>query len=107
MHGFINYETWVDLRDISINKIKIHDLHDYALVFLNGKYFTTLDRHKGEDHFDLNYLFHGRHIHLELLVGAYGRINFGPNLFDRKGITDHVTIRGNIVTNWTMTGYPL
>ena len=44
---------------------------------------------------------------LELLVEGMGRVNFGPSLIDRKGITDRVTLGGMTLMNWEVTGLPM
>jgi beta-galactosidase len=40
-------------------------------------------------------------------VEAMGRINFGKNLIDRKGITDSVTFNGTTLTNWKVYNLPM
>lgn len=41
------------------------------------------------------------------MVENQGRICFGPELADRKGILGNVTLGGQVLTGWTMTGLPL
>src|SRR5512136_996876 len=36
-----------------------------------------------------------------------GRINFGQNLIDRKGITDRVTLNGMTLMNWKIYRLPM
>jgi beta-galactosidase len=44
---------------------------------------------------------------LEILAEAMGRINYGKNLIDRKGITDSVTLDGTTLLNWKVYNLPM
>jgi len=44
---------------------------------------------------------------LQIFVENQGRICYGPNMKDFKGIVSNVTIAGKVITNWTMIGLPL
>ena len=70
--------------------LNVLDAHDYAQVFLNGKYIGKLDRRNGEKELKLPACAKGTQ--LDILVEAMGRINFGRAIKDFKGITDKVTI---------------
>lgn len=70
--------------------LTVRDAHDYAQVFLDGKYIGKLDRRNGEKELTLPALKKGQT--LDILVEAMGRINFGRAIKDFKGITDKVTI---------------
>ena len=70
--------------------LTINDPHDYAQVFLDGKYSGKLDRRLGEKALQLPQLKEGQR--LDILVEAMGRINFGRAIKDFKGITGNVTI---------------
>ena len=85
------------------------DAHDYAQVFIDGKYIGKVDRVKNEKTLTLPAIKQGQE--LQILVEGMGRINFGRAIKDFKGITKEVTISaeidGNEVTynlkNWTIT----
>ncbi len=70
--------------------LTVRDAHDYAQVFLDGKYIGKLDRRNGERQLTLPELKEGQT--LDILVEAMGRINFGRAIKDFKGITDKVTL---------------
>lgn len=70
--------------------LTITEPHDYARVFLNGKYIGSLDRRNGEKCLTLPASAKGAQ--LDILVEALGRINFGRAIKDYKGITHSVTI---------------
>ncbi len=70
--------------------LSVRDAHDYAQIFVNGKYVGTLDRRNGEKELMLPACAEGDT--LDILVEAMGRINFGRAIKDFKGITDRVTV---------------
>ena len=44
---------------------------------------------------------------LTIVVENQGRICFGADLADRKGILGNVSLGGKVLTGWKMTGLPL
>ncbi|MGL5318598.1 MAG: beta galactosidase jelly roll domain-containing protein, partial [Bacteroidales bacterium] len=70
--------------------LTVNDPHDFAQVFVDGKYIGKLDRRNGEKELILPPCKKGAQ--LDILVEAMGRINFGRAIKDFKGITDKVTI---------------
>ncbi len=87
--------------------MQVHDLHDYATVFLNGKKIGTLDRFKGIDTITISGV-EGKDVTLEILVAAYGRNNYGDRMLsDKKGITDYVSFEPFTQMNWEMFSLPM
>lgn len=70
--------------------LTVNDVHDYAQVYVDGKYIGKLDRRIGEKELMLPACKKGAV--LDILVEAMGRINFGRAIKDFKGITDKVTV---------------
>ncbi len=70
--------------------LTVSDPHDYAQVFVDGKFVGKLDRRNGEKELRLPEC--GKGAVLDILVEAMGRINFGRAIKDFKGITDKVTL---------------
>jgi Beta-galactosidase len=103
-YGFILYRTV--LPDYKKGKLTVTDIHDYATVFLNGEYAGTLDRRAGINSLDLPES-KVQNPQLEILVEGMGRINYGKNIIDRKGITEKVTIDGNTILNWKIYNLPM
>lgn len=103
-YGFMLYKT--KLIGHKSGKLTITDLHDYATVFLNGKYIGKLDRRLGERTIDLPKSDVKDPV-LEIFVEGMGRINFAQYLIDRKGITDRVTLNGMTLMNWEVYGLPM
>jgi len=103
-YGFILYNT--ELTDHKNGKLTITGLHDYATIFLNGIYIGNLDRRVGIYTIDLP-LTNVESPILEILVEGMGRINYGKNLIDRKGITDSATLNGIALMNWKVYKLPM
>lgn len=99
--GFVLYSATFDgpLSD----KLFVQDLADRALVFVDGAYKGVLQRSAT---LQLS-ISAGPGAHkLDLLVENMGRINFGPWLADRKGITEGVRIGSQFLYHWTMRALP-
>lgn len=103
-YGFMLYKT--KLIGHKSGRLTITDLHDYATVFLNGKYIGKLDRRLGERTIDIPKSDVKDPV-LEIFVEGMGRINFAQYLIDRKGITDRVTLNGMTLMNWEVYGLPM
>lgn len=103
-HGFILYTT--ELIGHKKGKLTVTDIHDYATVFLDGEYVGRLDRREGINSIDLPAGKTANPL-LEILVEAMGRINYGPALLDRKGITERVTLNNMTLMNWKIYKLPM
>lgn len=103
-YGFILYKT--ELTGHKQGKLKVIDIHDYATVFLNGKYIGKLDRRAGIDTVEIPATDIEFPV-LEILAEAMGRIDYGQNLIDRKGITDSITLNGMTLMNWKIYNLPM
>ncbi|PKL81656.1 MAG: beta-galactosidase [Ignavibacteriae bacterium HGW-Ignavibacteriae-3] len=101
--GFILYRT--KLIGHKSGKLLITNLHDYALIFLNGIYVEKLDRREAENIIALPKSDVKDPV-LEIFVEAMGRINFAQQLIDRKGITERVTLNGMTLMNWEVFNMP-
>ncbi|WP_100073933.1 glycoside hydrolase family 35 protein [Chryseobacterium camelliae] len=100
-YGFVLYRTTLNKDGL----LKIRELRDYALVYVNGKYITTLDRRLKQDSVALSGIPSGAI--LDLWVENNGRINYGPYLADnRHGITESVSVDGQEVSGWNMYRFP-
>ena len=89
------------LPEIPAQSVLTADFHDFAQVFINGKYIGKIDRVKNEKSLTLPPVKKGDE--LEILVEAMGRINFGRAIKDFKGIVGDVTIMAevdNMETTW-------
>ena len=94
------------LPDITEPSVLTGDFHDFAQVFINGKYIGKIDRVKNEKSLTLPPVKKGDE--LEILVEAMGRINFGRAIKDFKGIVGDVTISSaidQIEVTWKPQGW--
>jgi len=102
-YGFVLYRT-----QLVSNKpayLKINELRDYALIFLNGKRYGIVDRRLYQDSLLLD-IPNGNY-QLDILVENLGRVNFGPALLkNKKGITESVTFNNVELTDWQMFKLP-
>jgi len=104
--GLILYRT--KLVGHKGGKLTIWEPHDYALVFLDGKFIDTVFRDGGKWTVDLPREGHSTADPvLEILVEGMGHINFAQFMIDRKGITDRVTLNGMTLMNWEIFPLPM
>lgn len=103
-YGFMLYRT--RLTGHKSGKLTVSEIHDYATVFVDGKYIGTLDRRLGINSINLPPAGTEYPL-LEIFTEAMGRINFAHQMIDRKGITDRVTLNGMTLMNWEIFGFPM
>jgi beta-galactosidase len=102
-YGFVLYRTIVDGGRQGI--LKIDQLRDYGILFINGKRVGNLDRRL--DHDSLNIIMPKGQVRLDILVENLGRVNFGSYLsHNHKGITNRVLFNGKELTGWQMYRFP-
>lgn len=102
--GMILYRT--RLIGHKSGDLTITEPHDYALVYLDGKFVDTVFRDGGHWTVKLPETKSKEPV-LEILVENMGHINFAQYLIDRKGITDRVTLNGMTLMNWETFNLPL
>ncbi|MFA6448590.1 MAG: beta-galactosidase family protein [bacterium] len=102
--GYVLYRTKLIGR--KSGKLTIHDLHDYGYVYLDGKLIGELDRQKNENSINIP-ASENKSPTLDILVEALGRVNSGPLMIDRKGITDFVELEGMTLMNWQVFCLPM
>jgi beta-galactosidase len=102
-YGYVLYRT--NLQDAKSGVLKLKDLRDYALVFVNGKRVGVLDRRLRQD--SLNILLPKGKVVLDILVENLGRINFGPYLLkNKKGITEKALLNNTELKGWQIFSLP-
>jgi beta-galactosidase len=105
-HGCILYRTRLPAGGPGM--LRLTELHDYGLVFLDGKKLATLDRRRNQNTVQLP----GRTAagQLDLLIDTFGHVNYGGYLHDRKGITEKVELvsggQTNELTGWEVFNLP-
>ena len=84
--------------------LTITEPHDYAMVFVDGKFVDTIYRDGGKWSIKIPESS-SKTPTLDILVEGMGHINFAQYMIDRKGITDRVTLNGMTLMDWQV--YPL
>jgi beta-galactosidase len=102
-YGFILYSTTVSGPRLNM-KLHLQDVHDRALVFVDGSYLGTVERW---DPKPLELDIPTGSVKLDILVENMGRINYGSKLRDSKGITEGIRLNGQFLFDWTISPLPL
>lgn len=103
-YGFILYRTQVSgPREDA--RITVKGLHDRALVFMDDEEIGILERETSKNSLTIEVPPQGTT--LEFLVENMGRVNYGPELVDRKGITGGVLLGQQWLFNWEIYPLPL
>lgn len=106
--GSILYRTKLPKSETQ-QKLKITQIHDWAQVFINGKYIGVLNRLQGDSIITIPATEEGAQ--LDILVEAMGRQNFGKGIYDWKGITEKVELiseKNSIeLKNWEVFNFPV
>ena len=79
-------------------------IHDIGYVYLDGKRIAFTDRRNSSYKFKVP--ARTQPARLDLFVEAMGRVNFGPEVHDRKGINGKVTFAGKELKNWKVYNLP-
>ncbi len=103
-YGYIVYRTTV--HDPVRGELVIHDVRDYAQVYINGTLAATLDRRLGQDSVPLTIATPDAR--LDIVMENGGRVNFTKVLrAERKGIEHSVTLAGAPLTGWDIFPLPM
>lgn len=104
-YGFVLYRTQVSgPREAA--ELTVDGLGDRAQVFLDGRPVGVLDR-TAEAAQSLQLAIPAGGARLDLLVENLGRVNYGPQLADRKGIAGGVRLGQQLLLGWQMHSLPL
>jgi beta-galactosidase len=103
-YGFILYSGSVS-GPRAAAPLRLRELRDRALVFVDGALRGVLEREFPERTLSLEIPADGAR--LDILVENMGRINYGPDLLDRKGITEGVILGQQYLYGWTIRCLPL
>ncbi|MGC1782039.1 MAG: glycoside hydrolase family 35 protein [Acidobacteriaceae bacterium] len=84
----------------------LQNLHDYAVIYLNGRQAGTLDRRALQDRLAITVPAEGAQ--LDILVENTGRVNYGPAIRgERSGITNSIAFAGHPLTGWQIYRLPM
>ena len=108
--GYILYST--ELRGkYGAGTLHFEGVHDNAYVFLDGKLKKTYYRHenvgkKHADGFTLGFAGCKESCKIEVLVEAMGRVNYGKELYDRKGLS-RITLGNQTLFDFSVCCLPM
>lgn len=102
-YGCILYRTQIPAGGAAI--LEAAAIHDFGYVFLEGKRVGTLDRRSSLASIRLP--ARQSNARLDILVEPAGRINFGPEMSDSKGLLAPVTLGGLVLKGWQIFTLPL
>ena len=88
--GCILYRTTIPAGPAA--RLSVKEVRDFATVLLDGKVVGQMDRRFRA--FGVNLPARSQLATLDILVEAMGRINFGPEVHDRKGLYAPVKLSG-------------
>lgn len=110
--GLILYRTTLP-GDYGTGFLSVRDVHDFAQLFVNGKRKKIFRR---TDEGGLSFRLAGRHSCLvsdtkkgdetAVLVDAFGRVNYGERIYDRKGMSALLFNRQTLM-DFDVTCFPL
>ncbi len=103
-HGMILYKTV--LIGHKSGKLTLREVHDYAIVFVDGKFIGTIDRRLNQNSIEIPKTETENPV-LEILVEEMGHVNFAEFMIDRKGITERAVLNGMTLMNWEVFQFPL
>ncbi|QUG41975.1 beta-galactosidase [Psychrobacillus sp. INOP01] len=100
-YGYTLYRTFLKGPNKEA-ELSIQEVRDRALVFVDNEYKGVIDRWKNNT---ISFAVPKEGVEISLLVENMGRVNYGPRMFDPKGITEGVRFGYQFLFDWTM--YPL
>jgi beta-galactosidase len=107
-HGAILYRVTLPAGPSAV--LEAADVHDFGFVFLDGRRIGVMDRRTHSNRVVLPE--RSAPAQLDLLVYALGRVNFGPEVHDRKGAFAPITLTpkgaaAQTLENWSVYSLPL
>lgn len=83
-YGFIRYTTHINYTDDRVRHLHIDGVADRATVYVDGKYLGCVCRdHEAPD---ISFTIPKEGCEMSVLVENMGRVGYGYNMYDRKGI---------------------
>jgi len=102
-YGCILYRTRIPAGAATM--LEAAAIHDFGFVFLDGRRVGVLDRRNASAAILLPE--RGAEARLDVLVEPMGRVNFGPEMADRKGLIAPVKFGGETLKGWEIFNLPL
>ncbi len=99
--GYILYSSTLS-GPMEERPLILEHIHDRAFVYLNGKFAGIRERTKREDEIKIS-LGKGETMKIDIFVENCGRVNYGPKLFDKKGIFGGIRLGQMYHFGWDIT----
>lgn len=90
--GFIKYSCFINYTDPRKRHLFINGLADRATIYFDGKYIGTLMRDE-QTAAPITFTVPQQGAMLDILVENCGRVDYGRDIYDRKGILDCVYVK--------------
>ncbi len=101
-YGYILYRAEVH-GPREEQQLRLQDVHDRGYVYLDREFKGIQYRNDKEN--KICFSIDGKGNTLDVIVENMGRVNYGANLRDSKGITQGIGFNNNFIFHWKM--YPL
>jgi beta-galactosidase len=107
-YGWILYRTTLPAG--AARTLEAREVHDFGFVFLDGKRVGIMDRRNND--YKVRLPERAQEARLDILVVTMGRVNFGQEVHDRKGLLAPVRLSagagmGNELSDWKIYPLPL
>lgn len=102
--GFILYETFIS-GPREERELVLQDCRDRALVYVNDEFMGVIERWDPSK--KVSFAVPEGGATLRILVENMGRINYGPFMLDRKGITEGIRHGNQFLFGWNIYPLPL
>ena len=102
-YGCILYRTKIPAG--AATTLEAAAIHDFGFVFIDGKRVGILDRRSANAKIILPE--RAQESRLDILVEPMGRVNFGPEMTDPKGLIAPVKLGGEVLQGWKIFNLPL
>ena len=102
-YGCIDYRTKIPAGPAAL--VEAPAINDIGQVFVDGVRIGFTDRRSRN--FKVRLPARAQEATLDIFVEAMGRVNFGAEVLDRKGIHGPVTLGGQVLTGWQIYNLPL
>ena len=96
-YGFLIYETKIKNEFSDPALLEVKGIHDRGYVYLNNEFQGILSRMSEITSMPLSTT---SGLILKIIVENQGRVCYGANINDFKGITSNVTLNGHVLKNW-------
>lgn len=102
MFGCVLYRTTISAGPATT--LEAAAIKDFGFVFVDGQRIGVLDRRSGKA--KLNLSARTKSARLDILVEPMGRVNFGPEMKDPKGLIAPVKLGNETLKSWQVFNLP-